>query len=229
MTRTNTPTVDEYWEALAKHLPTFSPEDQRVAVTLYRELAKGQPVDAAQLGRALGVAPAEARGFLNRDSIKVFIYRDDEGRVLGFGGLAAAPMHHRFEVDGRTLGTWCAWDSLFIPEILGKPARVTSPDPENGEAVRLVVSPDRIESAEPADAVVSFLLPDADDFDTSAANVMAKFCSFVFFFTSRSSGERWITKHPGTFLYSLDEAFVLAKRLNARNFGRELVRRASSQ
>ena len=41
MTRTNTPTVDEYWEALAKHLPTFSPEDQRVAVTLYRELAKG--------------------------------------------------------------------------------------------------------------------------------------------------------------------------------------------
>src|SRR6266851_1679142 len=55
MTRTNTPTVDEYWEALAKHLPTFSPEDQHVAVTLYRELAKGQPVDAAQLSRALGV------------------------------------------------------------------------------------------------------------------------------------------------------------------------------
>src|SRR3989449_5981858 len=83
MTRTNTPTVDEYWEALAKHLPTFSPEDQRVAVTLYRELAKGQPVDAAQLGRALGVAPAEARGFLNRDSIKAFVYPDDKGRVLG--------------------------------------------------------------------------------------------------------------------------------------------------
>src|SRR5207249_7942322 len=95
MTRTNTPTVDEYWEALAKHLPTFSPEDQRVAVTLYRELAKGQPVDAAQLGRALGVAPAEARGFLNRDPIKVFVYPDDEGRVLGFGGLAAAPMQDR--------------------------------------------------------------------------------------------------------------------------------------
>src|SRR2546422_647848 len=120
MTRTNIPTVDEYWEALAKHLPTFSPEDQRVAVTLYRELAKGQPVDAAQLGRALGVAPAEARGFLNRDSIKAFVYPDDKGRVLGFGGLAAAPMHHRLEVDGRTMWTWCAWDSLFIPEILGK-------------------------------------------------------------------------------------------------------------
>src|SRR5881397_1699783 len=207
MTRMNTPTVDEYWEALAKHLPTFSPEDQRVAVTLYRELAKGQQVDAAQLGRALGVYPA------------------DEGRVLGFGGLAAAPMHHRFEVDGRTLWTWCAWDSLFIPEILGKRARVVSPDPDTGELVQLVLTPDEIEAAEPQNAVVSFLLPDARDFDTSAANVMATFCNFVFFFASRASGERWVAKHPGTYLYSLDEALALAKRLNARNFGSELARR----
>src|SRR5438876_8689926 len=115
MTRTNTPTVDEYWEALAKHLPTFSPEDQRVAVTLYRELAKGQPVDAAQLGRALGLSPAESRALLARNSIGRLVYPDDRGRVLGFGGLAAAPMHHRFEVAGRALSTWCAWDSLFIP------------------------------------------------------------------------------------------------------------------
>src|SRR5438128_4063272 len=155
MTRTNTPTVDEYWEALAKHLPTFSPEDQRVAVTLYRELAKGQPVDAAQLGRALGVAPAEARGFLNRDSIKVFIYPDDEGRVLGFGGLAAAPMHHRLEVDGRTLWTWCAWDSLFIPESLGQRARVGSADPDTGGLVQRVLTPGGIAAAEPPHRVGS--------------------------------------------------------------------------
>jgi hypothetical protein len=34
--------------------------------------------------------------------------RDGQGRVLGFGGLAGAPMHHRLEVDGRDLSTWCA-------------------------------------------------------------------------------------------------------------------------
>ncbi len=222
------PTLDQYWAGLAAHLPVFSPEEQRTAVALYRELAKGQAVEAAQLGRVLGVSPAEARALLSRDSIKAFVYPDSQGRVLGFGGLAAAPMHHLFQVDGRTLWTWCAWDSLFIPEILGKVARVESPDPETGEVVRLLVSPDGIESAEPADAVVSFLLPAAHDFDSSAANVMAKFCHYVFFFASRSSGERWVEKHPGTFLYRLDEAFTLAKRLNARNFGPELARRASS-
>jgi alkylmercury lyase len=228
MTTPKSPTLDQYWEQLAAGLPPFSPDEQRAAVTLYRELAKGQPVDAAQLAQALGVSPSQGRALLARDSIKAFIYPDEQGRVVGFGGLATAPMHHRFEVDGRVLWTWCAWDSLFIPDILGKRARVTSPDPENGELVQLVVSPQVIESAEPKDAVVSFVLPDAHDFDTSATNVMSKFCHFVFFFTSRSSGERWMAKHPGTFLYSPDEAFALAKRLNARNFGQELARRILS-
>jgi alkylmercury lyase len=225
---TAVPSLDQYWERLAPEILPFSPEEQRAAVTLYRELAKGQAVDAAQLAKALGVSAAEGRDLLARDSIKAFTYADDQGRVLGFGGLAVPQMQHRFEVEGRTLWTWCAWDSLFIAEILGKPARVSSPDPENGEVIRLVVSPDRIESAEPKDAVVSFLLPNANDFQTSAANVMANFCHFVFFFTSRASGERWTAKHPGTLLYSLDEAFALAKRLNAKNFGPELARRASS-
>jgi len=227
MKTSNIPTLDRYWEQLAAEVLTFSPEEQRAAVTLYQELAKGQAVDADELARALGVTPAEARVLLARDSIKAFVYPDKQGRVLGFGGLAAAQMDHRFEVDGRTLWTWCAWDTLFIPEILGKTARIESRDPESGATIRLVVSPDRVESVEPVDALVSFLLPDGH-FRTSAANVMAQFCHFVFFFPSRSSGERWVGKHPGTFLYSLDEAFALAKRLNAKNFGTELARRASA-
>ena len=217
------PAIDDYWARLESHLRRFSPQEQRVAVALYNELAKGKAVDAEQLAEALGLSAAESRKFLARDAIKGFVYPDEVGRVLGFGGLAAAPMHHRFEVDGQTLSTWCAWDSLFIPEILGRPARVTSADPESGETVRLTVTPERIEAIAPGGTVVSFIQPEAEIFGGSAANVMAKFCHFIFFFASRSSGEAWTAKHPGTFLYSLDEAFALAKRLNARNFGAELA------
>jgi alkylmercury lyase len=228
MVADNVPSLEAYWDDLEPHLPHFLPEEQRVAVALYYELAKGRAVDSEQLGLALGISSDDALTLLDREPIKNLIYPDDLGHVLGFGGLAAAPMHHRFEVDGRMLSTWCAWDSLFIPEILGRSARISSPDPESGELVRLVVTPDHIESAEPPGVAVSFVLPDAEVFGTSAANVMAKFCHFIFFFSSRLSGESWVAKHPGTFLYSLDEAFVLAKRLNARNFGPELKRRASS-
>ena len=218
------PEPNRYWAALQPHLSSFSVEEQRVAVALYRELAKGQPVGDVQLACSLGFSIAETRTFLERDTIKRFIYPDGQGRVLGFGGLATTAMHHRFEIGGRMLSTWCAWDSLFIPEILGCAARVSSPDPETGEIVRVVITPERIRSVEPNDALISFVWPDAQAFRTSAANVMATFCHFIFFFASRPSGERWVAKTPGTFLYSLDDAFALAKRLNAHNFGSELAR-----
>jgi alkylmercury lyase len=215
-------TLDEYWAALQPHLPSFSPEEQRTAVTLYRELAKGRPVDEARLACALGMSTAEARALFQRESIKGLVYADSRGLVLGFGGLAAAPtMHH-------DLSTWCAWDSLFIPEILGRPARVASCDPESGEHVHLIVTPERIEWVEPSEAVISFVRPDMQIFGTSAAKVMARFCHFIFFFASRSSGERWTAKKPGTFLYSLDEAFALAKRSNLNNFGAEPTNSAYS-
>jgi alkylmercury lyase len=215
---------NQYWAALRPYLPSFSVAEQRAAVALYRELAKGEPVDDAQLARTLGLSIIETRAFLERETIKCLVYADDQGRVLGFGGLAATAMHHRFEVDGRRLSTWCAWDSLFIPEILGRPAHVSSVDPESAEIVRLVVTPERIESVQPNGTLISFIRPDAHIFGRSAANVMAKFCHFIFFFASRSSGERWVDKNPGTFLYSLDDAFALAKRFNANNFGFELAR-----
>lgn len=217
------PTPDAYWQALQPHLPAFSPKEQRVAIALYRELAKGHALDVVQLGCALGVPLAETRALLQHGSIKTLSYADGEGRILGFGGLAVVPMHHRFAVDGRELSTWCAWDSLFIPEILGRPAQVTSADPESGGTVRLTVAPERIEQVEPNDAVISFIWPDAGVFKTSAANVMTRFCHFIFFFESRSSGDRWASKHPGTFLFSLEDAFALAKRLNANKFGSQLA------
>jgi alkylmercury lyase len=220
------PAPDEYWGSLEPFLRSFSPEEQRAAAALYRELAKGKAVDADQLARALGVSAAESRALLQCDALKSFVYSDDQGRVLGFGGLAAAPMHHRFEVEGRTLWTWCAWDSLFIPEILGCSARVTSPDPETGEIVRLVVTPDRVESVKPDETVISFVRVDTHGLGASAANVMARFCHFIFFFASRLSGDRWVDRNPGTFLYSLGDAFALGRRLNAHNFGSKLGRRS---
>ena len=59
------PTLDEYWGNLESHLQPFSPEEQRVTVALYRELAKGKPVDAEQFGRALRVSSAETARCFN--------------------------------------------------------------------------------------------------------------------------------------------------------------------
>src|SRR5260370_37896371 len=127
---TKAPTLDEYWQQLEPHLPPFSPKEQRVALALYREVAKGQPVDEAQLGRVLGISATESRALLQRDSINFLVHRDERGRVLGLGGLAVAPMPHRFEVDDGMLSTWSASSSLIMSEIRSRPAPVASTNPD---------------------------------------------------------------------------------------------------
>ena len=219
VTNTIAPDIDSYWNSIASAVPVYTPEEQRSALTLYRELAKGEPVALEQFATASGVSLPEAKTRLDRPSLRALTYLDDRGRVLGFGGLAVAPMHHRFNVGGRALWTWCAWDSLFIPQLLGADARVESPDPETGEVVRVDVAPAGITSVLPTTTVMSFLAPDASAFQKSATSVMKTFCHFVFFFASRATGELWIAKHPGAFLYSLEEAAVLARRFNSKNFG----------
>lgn len=121
-------------------------------------------------------------------------------------------MAHRFTVNGWTLYTWCAWDTLFLPELIGETARVESTCPVTGQVVRLVVSPQAIIEREPAGAVMSFLTPEAARVQE---DVITHFCHFVHFFRSAEAGQQWASEHEGTFLLSMPDAFTLARRKNA--------------
>ncbi len=144
------------------------------------------------------------------------VYSDEANRVIGFWGLSVGKMKHRFEVDGVQLYTWCAWDTLFLPELLGKSARVESICETSGEPVRLSVSPQRVESVDPGSVCISFLTPDSSRFQQ---DIVQNFCHYIHFFRSRKDGEAWIAKTPGTFILSLDEATELARRKNQLQFG----------
>ena len=219
--------ANELWEASSRRLPEFSPEEQRAGLVLHRELARGEPIGAAQLAQALAVPNGDAEDLLTESGLSPFVYTDEGGRVLGFWGLSTVRMPHRFNLEGRRLWTWCAQDSLFLPELLGETANVESADPESGELVELTISPDGIEFVAPQGVVVSFNSPEAWEL-TSAERVITTACHHIFFFTSRSSGERWVAKHRNTVLLSLEDAFAIGKLQNAHLFGEELVRRENN-
>jgi alkylmercury lyase len=210
---TRTDRIGALAAAVAAAAPDFDEERQRVAIAVYRGLAEGSPAAAAEVGRSTGVPEEQVRALL---SSWPGVYLDGDGRVVGFWGLAVEKLTptHRFEVDGRELFTWCAWDTLFLPGILDATAGVASECPITGERISLVVSPDGVVETSHPDAVVSFLLPDRD-FD---ADVIQSFCHFVYFFASRDAGEAWTSEHPGTFLLSVEEAFELGRQVNALNF-----------
>lgn len=221
MTGKSLKTLDELWEAA---VPSPSPEEQRAGLVLLGELAKGEPVTVAQFAEALGGPVSAAEAVLKASPLRPLVHAGEDGRVVGFFGLSTARTHHRFSIHGRTLWANCAGDSLILPELLGETADVESRDPESGQLVRLTISPTRVEAVEPQDVTVSWMGPDTVDF-TSATRIIATACHFIFFFASRASGERWVAKHPGKLLLSLDEVFAFGKRFNAHVFGRALKRR----
>lgn len=184
-------------------------EEQRVSLQLYRLLAEGQPVSRKRLADALNLSIQDVETIVWRWP---GVYDDDGGRIVGYWGLALPEMDHRFEVGGQRLYTWCAWDSLFIPQILQTTARVESRCPETGCTIQLTVGPEGVEYLDPADIVMSFVVPDESKL---RQDVIQHFCHYVHFFHSKEAGERWISQHPGVVLLSIEDAFELGRKKNA--------------
>jgi alkylmercury lyase len=205
--------MDSLVERIATAVPPLDPADQRIALTLLRLLALGEPASVTRLADAAGLDQAGARAAIERLPL---LYRDEDQLVVGFNGLAASEMgHHRIYVNGRSLSTWCAWDTLFLPELLGaRDVPVTSRSPTSDTRVALSVTPAGPTDVEPPDVVVSLLLPDGD----LGADVIQGFCHYVHFFGSRQDAKPWVHEHPGTFLISLDDAYRLGRLVNHVRF-----------
>lgn len=210
--------LDKFAQVFIDAFPAMSADDQRLALTLYRALACGRPVSREQLAQMLDRPLDSVQGVL---SAWPGIFYDDDSAIIGFWGLTVREMSHRLEWDRTRVYAWCAWDTLFLPELLDTRATVGSHCADTGTPLRLVVSPDRVERVDPNSLVVSFLMPDEREL---RASVTTSFCHFVHFFRDRSAGRHWTAAHPGTFLLSLDEAFTLGQRVNAARY-RDVLRK----
>lgn len=202
--------------------PTLDLLEQRMSLELYRLLAEGQPVPRATLAERLGIPVDSVNRILDTWP---GVFSDPKRQVVGYWGLAIPAAYaspHRFTIDGRSLSAWCAWDTLFLPQLLGQTAQVESIGP-TGVTVRLTVTPDRVESVDPIGAQMSFLLPDCTGV---LKDVLTTVCHFIQFFPWRQVAESWTAQHAGTFLVSIHEAHVLARLKNEAQYREVLVRPA---
>ena len=205
------PAIDEIAAAIDAAMPDLDATDQQIAHAIHRLMSTGEPVEPAAAANAAGAAVERVN---ERLGSWPGVYRDDQGRVVGFWGHSISRLdpEYRFLVDHRTSYAWCALDTLFIPPLLGKPVRVEASDPVTGEPVSLVVDGDGAHDVKPPGAVVSMLVP-AGPF---GYDVIESFCHRVLFFASEASGARWIAEHEGGMLLSVEETFELGRRLTKR-------------
>lgn len=197
--------------ALATAAPHLDPTGQRVAVGTYRRLAAGQPVPPQDIAGEAGLDTTTVRRLLDSWGA---VFRDDQGRVIGFWGLAIAEMPHRLRLGATDLYAWCAWDPLFLAHIIG-PLEVASNDPETGEEITYRLDGDgHIHDLSHPQSVLSFLRPDRP----WSGDVVASFCHYVLHFTNPGSAEQWTARHDGTLVLDRADAVELARRHVARTF-----------
>lgn len=208
--------------------PGLSSNARTVLVHAARLLTRGRPVTAEEVAVASALSPSRTREELSGLASFGLALLDPDGLLEGAIGLALTQTRHRFQVDGCELYTWCALDALFLPAVLDRTATVESTCPMSGEPVKLVVSPDSIESADPATVVMSFVIPgstpgipeccyptggaqDADPARHSVAGPEGSFCSQVHFLASGEAGSEWLAEHPGALLLPAHTAFRLGR------------------
>ncbi len=197
---------------LLELFPALGDDARRLSLAVYRELACGQPLALSRLAKRAGLDEAVVMAQLKQWP---GVFYDEEQRIVGYWGLSLSRMAHRFMVNGRDLYTWCAWDSLFIPQLLGHTAHVESVCPVTRQTIRLTVSPQGIERLQPATAVMSLMVPsDADVMQ----NIVTRFCHYVHFFASQDAGASWVTRNLGTFLLSVAQAQALGRLKNAAQY-----------
>jgi alkylmercury lyase len=197
-------------------VPKLERDEQRDALTLLRTLGGGDPVSAQRLAVAMHAREDDVEAIVRSWP---GVFRDDHERVSGYMGLSVVELgEHRIDVNGRTLSAWCAWDTLFLPELLGREAAIRSRCPTTDKAISLTVGPDGPVDVRPAETVLSFVAPE-QQFD---ADVVRSFCHFVHFFASEKAAQEWTEQHPGTFTVSIDQGFQLGQLTNRATFGAAL-------
>jgi alkylmercury lyase len=183
-------------------------DDAPLARALLVALARGEPVTDEQLAADTQRPVAEVTVALGRWPN---VHRDDGGAVVEFSGLSLRPTKHRFAIGGRQLFTWCAWDTLFLPELLDEPAEIWSTCPLTGTRVRLRVDDGGVTDAEPEDLWVT--LPSMAC--TSTADIVESFCCHVHFVAGHDTAQRWLRDHPDGHILDLRDAYKVGQRATA--------------
>ncbi|NPT53843.1 organomercurial lyase MerB [Paraburkholderia elongata] len=187
-------------------------------VVLLRELSKGAPVSPAVLALALDRPVVRVTSALEQ---AVSTEWDDDGNVFGYG-LTLRETPHAFEVGGRRLYTWCAFDTLFFPALINRTAHVASRCAATGVPVSLTATPTVIQDAAPTGAAVSLILPQ----DTP--DIRAAFCCHVHFFASAATGQRWAAKRHGIEIVSVQDAFAVGRERAERLLQATCLRNSGS-
>lgn len=203
--------LDRLSEFFIDTFPQMDRGEQVLARTIYQQLALGEPLPLERLARMTDQAIHTIKEAFEKWGGTFYNHGGD---IIGFWGISIGKTPHRMKMNDINNYAWCAWDTLFIPELVGATAQISATCTTTKEAMSLTITPQWVRS-DKTNTRLSFLLPDEK---AVQKNVATSFCHFVHFFISKKAGETWTAQNKSTFLLTLDEAFKVGKKVNAARY-----------
>ncbi|OLS24245.1 MAG: Alkylmercury lyase [Candidatus Heimdallarchaeota archaeon LC_3] len=190
--------------------PDLDERASKFLEVILKEVTKGSPVTQEkcyEIAAELNLSKEEIRSFIETST-----ERDKQGRILGLFGLTQNEYAHKFEIDGEKLYAFCGWDTLFLPQLLMKTAKVEVVDHQSKETIKIEISPEKVLSIFPPTAVLSIVIPEVEI--ENLAQVYGIFCSNVHFFASEKNLRDWFEhREYNPLVISIEEGFALGTSL----------------
>jgi alkylmercury lyase len=189
------PSLETIAQRLAEQLRC---EQEDLCLPILQQVSRGIPATRAELGARLKLDQDELERRLIQLPDTEF---DHQGNILGWG-VTLVPTSHHFQMRGKPLYTWCAFDTVLFPPSLRAEAQVQSTCPVTGQPVTFVATPEGVvKELTPASSVMSLIIP-----EQRSDCVRATFCQRSLFFQSEHVASTFLTAHPETVLLSIEEA-----------------------
>jgi alkylmercury lyase len=203
----STPTIEQLLQAArSQGRREYSTNHiSRAAIDL---LADGAPATPSALAEATGLTIDQIRTHV--EHVRGEGAEIEDGAIVGLA-LTLRPTGHRFRVRGNDLYTWCGFDVLFLPIILGERAEAVSTCPVTGTEIRLTVEPDGTVSAAVPETTVVGIVGEEVTSSCSVSGPDSAICTQMPLFASREAGQRWLADHPGVAVVDLAEAREVAR------------------
>lgn len=186
----------------------------RLQVIAMQLLSKGEPVSPDRLAEAWDMPLEQVQAVFQQAAALGTLQLDDSGHMVGTA-ISLVPSNHKFQMDGKTLYAWCAYDAIYAPGVIGKIAEIDSVDPLSNESIRIKVSPEGVMESEPEGIFATVVGIDAD----ARGGAESPRCNQMQFFVSEENAKKWSVDYPNVSIMTVDQVFDLAREFQIEPAG----------
>ncbi len=136
----------------------LTPQDKEVRRFTYDTfIHTGRAPSIADLASSLGTPPASVLDSLKRlEQAHMLVLQRASGEILMANPFSAVPTPFQVESGGVSYWGNCIWDSLGVPAMLHRDARIIAACGDCGEAMQLNIEGG---SLAPAEGIIHFAIP----------------------------------------------------------------------